>query len=139
MSALLWGFLGGVVAWFVTNFISQPLIKIISLRESAAVALARYENYDHHGHEEEDTPEADTIKARNVAFSEVGSQLKAFVISNQIIMKAIHKTTWRPGPAGENLITLSQMPPYGSENWEIRQNIMKHLKLGKKISKDLRI
>jgi len=53
MISLLWGFLGGVIAWVVTSLISQPLTNFLALRHEAATALARYERLDDFDPEEE--------------------------------------------------------------------------------------
>ena len=40
----LLGFVGGFVAWVVTNFVAQPVLKFLTLRDEAAEALSMFRN-----------------------------------------------------------------------------------------------
>src|SRR5215203_2098808 len=44
MTTTLLGFLGGIAAWFVTNFVAQPLLRFFTLRSEAAEALSMHRN-----------------------------------------------------------------------------------------------
>jgi hypothetical protein len=44
--AIFWGFIGGVIAWFATNFIGQPIVAFIAARSEAARTMAQFQYLD---------------------------------------------------------------------------------------------
>ena len=44
MITTLLGFVGGFAAWVVTNFVAQPVLKFLTLRDEAAEALSMFRN-----------------------------------------------------------------------------------------------
>lgn len=138
MAALLWGFLGGVIAWFATNFVAQPLNTFFNARSGAARALARYGDLDRYDPEEED-PSSNVISDRRKVLADSGAELIAFAHSNQVLTKALQRARFFPQNAGDDLILLSDMKPHGARNDDVRQEIMQHLRVGRKFGRHDRI
>lgn len=81
VASVLWGFLGGIGAWFVTSLIAQPLTAFLAARSGAAHALALYANYDYYD-PERDQPSADVVCDRARLLAEAGADLIAFDHAN---------------------------------------------------------
>ena len=132
MSGVFLGFVGGVIAWFATNFIGQPLVAFIAARNEAARALAQYAELDGRFDPERDEFSDDIVKERTRALSAAGAQLIALANAYQILIPVLRRLKFRPQYAGNDLIYLSQMEPNGTYNEEIRGRIMKALRLGRR-------
>ena len=138
MSGFFLGFIGGIVAWFATTFVGQPLLAFIAARSEAARVLAQYEELDRHNPVRDEFPETIVIDRRK-SLSAAGAQLVAIAHAYQFLMPVLRKFKLFPQRAGSALILLSQMRPSGSHNEDERDAIMKALRLGRRFGKDHRI
>ncbi len=97
LETLLTGFIGGVFAWFFTDFVTKPLRRFFDLRREANRCLVRYGNVpararlldDYTRKQIEISPEEDArlTEAQN-AFRDLGADMRAFAnveIANRIV------------------------------------------------------
>jgi hypothetical protein len=133
---VFWGFIGGVIAWFATNFIGQPIVAFIAARSEAARAIAQFEYLedDPERAEREEFPDG-VITERRKSMEAAGAQLVAFAHANQLFIPLLRKLKFWPQHAGNALILLSQLTPSGAQNQEIRDQIMRYLRLGRRFGK----
>jgi hypothetical protein len=129
---VFWGFIGGIIAWFATNFVGQPIVAFITARSEAARTMAQfgYLEFD----PENENPDS-VIIDRQRSMAAAGAQLIAFALANQLFIPFLRKLKYWPQHAGNDLILLSQMRPAGAENQEIRDRIMRSLRLGRRFGK----
>jgi hypothetical protein len=134
---VFWGFIGGVIAWFATNFIGQPIVAFIAARSEAARTMAQFQYLDDDPEraEREGFPDG-VITERQKSMATAGAQLVAFAQANQLFIPLLRKLKYWPQHAGNDLILLSQMTPAGVENQEVRHRIMRSLRLGRRFGKD---
>jgi hypothetical protein len=95
-----------------------------------ARALASFENLDQYDPEEPPVS-AETISERRRALAAVGAQLVGLANSYQPHMRLLARLRQFPRGAGDNLILLSQLKPYGAYNQELRDTVMNQLRLGR--------
>lgn len=126
---VVWGFIGGFIAWLFTNFIGQPIVAFIAARSEAARAMAEFEYLDHFDPDEE-FPDS-VILDRQKSMAAAGAQLVAFAHANQFLVPLLRKLRLWPQHAGNDLILLSQLRPAGVDNEDIRNRIMRSLRLGR--------
>jgi hypothetical protein len=126
----LWGFIGGILAWFATNFLGQPIVAFIAARNDAARILAQFASLDHYDPEIDKFPD-NLVEERQKSLSIIGAQLIAFAHSNQFFVPILHRLHFFPQSAGNTLILLSQMKPTGVNNHDTRQQILQQLRLGR--------
>ena len=134
----LWGFLGGIIAWFATEFVGQPIKTFLAARSEAAKVLAQYEELDYYD-PERDPPAVELTNERAGALRAAGAALIAFAHSNQFLLSAFRRLRLSPQHAGSSLILLSQLKPNGINNEDQRDKIMRYLRLGRKFGKHHRI
>jgi hypothetical protein len=127
----LWGFLGGIIAWFATEFVGQPIKTFLAARSEAAKVLAQYEDLDRYD-PERDPPDPELTNGRAGSLRAVGAALIAFAHSNQFLLPVFRRLHLSPQHAGSSLILLSQMKPNGVSNADERDEIMRYLRLGRK-------
>jgi hypothetical protein len=132
------GFLGGIVAWFAVNLVGQPLVNFLNARSEAARALAQFDYLDR-GDPTIDDPSPEITQERRKLLSSAGAQLVAFAHANQFLAVTLRKLKLWPQHAGNALILLSQLKPYGSNNEEIREQVMRQLRLGKRFGPHHRV
>jgi len=127
----IWGFIGGILAWFATEFIGQLIKTFFAARAEAARVLAQFQDLDYYDPGEE-WPEvtADQAEERKKALSAAGATLIAFARSNQYVVRPFRRLGFRPENAGNALMLLSQLPPRGSNNEDQREAAERYLKLG---------
>jgi hypothetical protein len=124
---IFWGFVGGVMAWFATTFIGQPIITFFAARSEAARVLALFGQLDRYDNDPERDEFPDNIVLdRQKALAAAGAQLIAFAYTNQFLIRFLHKLKWsrpnltspirRAKNAGDDLILLSQLKPAGDYN-----------------------
>jgi hypothetical protein len=82
VSTLLFGFVGGFIAWIATTVVGQPLLRFFQLRAQAAHILARYDDQPWIDNPEEKPPAEAWLAKRRQAYEEIGSELVAFADSN---------------------------------------------------------
>jgi hypothetical protein len=131
---VFWGFIGGVIAWFATTFLGQPIVAFIAARSEAARTMAQFEHLDRYDPEREEFPDS-IIMDRQKSMAAAGAQLVAFAHTNQLFIPLLRKLKLWPQNAGNNLILLSQLNPAGVDNEEVRKDIMRQLRLGSRFGK----
>jgi hypothetical protein len=137
----VWGFVGGILAWFATEFVGQPIKTFVAARSEAARVLAQFadlDEYDPVGERGDVSPEA--AAERSKALSAAGAALVAFSHSNQYLVPAFHWLHLRPRNAGDALILLSKLKPRSSYHNELQhEEVMRYLRLGKRFGPHHRI
>ena len=134
MWPLVLGFFGGIVAWFATTFVAQPIQRLIKLREKAALVLATYDDHLWIGNPEAKAPENDWLEERRKAYDNIGSELVAFADANTFLVRRFHdgflgRRRFYIRSAGENLRTLGAAYP-GTPSWDqIRRSAKSGLKI----------
>jgi hypothetical protein len=134
MLPLVLGFFGGVVAWFATTFVAQPIQRLIQLRERAALVLAKYDDHLWIGNPEARPPENNWLEERRKAYDDIGSELVAFADANTLLVRRFHhrllgRRRLYIRSAGENLRTLGDAYP-GTPSWDqIRRSAKSALKI----------
>jgi hypothetical protein len=132
VTAAVWGFVGGIIAWLATTFVGQPLVAFIGSRSEAARALAQFGYLDRYDPERDDPPPEIATDRRKI-LAEAGARLVAFAHANQFVIPIFRKLKLFPQQAGDSLILLSQMKPYGSyDNEYINDQVMHQLRLGQR-------
>jgi len=86
----LLGFLGGILAWFATNLIGQPLVTFLGARSEAARVLAQFEDLDGYDPERADPP-PEIVEERRKLLAAAGAQLVAFAHANQFLTPILQK------------------------------------------------
>jgi hypothetical protein len=120
------------MAWFATTFIGQPISTFIAARSEAARVLALFEDLDRYDNDPERDEFPDNIVLdRQKALAAAGAQLIALAHANRFLIPFLHKRKLRPQNAGDDLILLSQLKPAGDYNEEVRNRIMRTLRLGR--------
>jgi hypothetical protein len=133
---MFWGFVGGVMAWLATSFIGQPIITFIAARSEAARVIALFGELDRYdGDPERDEFPDNIVLDRQKAMAAAGAQLIAFAHANQFLIPFLRKLKFRPQNAGNDLILLSQLKPAGDYNEEVRNRVMRTLRLGRRFGK----
>jgi hypothetical protein len=128
------GFPGGIFAWLVTNFIAQPFISVWNARAEAARVLAMFEQFDISDPDRGEFP-PDLVIDRRRALQAAGAQLAAFDLSYQMLVPLLRRFRIRPRDAGSSLMLLADMPDGGIGNDEVRNQIMRALRLGRKFGR----
>jgi hypothetical protein len=111
----LLGFIGAILAWFVTNLVGQPLVSFLATRSEAARALAQFEHLDRYD-PTIDSPAREIVEERGKLLGAAGAQLIAFSHANQFLAVLFRKLKLWSQHAGSALILLSQLKPYGNDN-----------------------
>ena len=138
MITFVLGFLGGTIGWLATNFVGQPFVAFLGARNEAARALAQFEYLDHYD-PERDNPPPESVEERRKLLAAAGAQLVAFAHSNQFLARILQKLKFWPQHAGDELILLSQLKPLGNYNEQTREDVMRHLRLGRRFGPHYRI
>jgi hypothetical protein len=103
----------------------------MAARNEAARILAQFEELDHYDPERDEFPD-NLVTDRSKSLATVGAQFVAFAHSNQVLLPVLHKLKFSPQAAGNALIHLSQMTPASVGNGDVRQQIMRQLRLGRR-------
>jgi hypothetical protein len=133
LSSFFFGMLGGIVSWLMTWFILQPLSRFFSLRDQAAVALARYEGQVD-PNPDVPPPNEEWLAERKRAYEDCGAALAGFAASNPGFAVMLY-SPGRVGPryyahnAGAELLTLSGVNPGTDGADQLRESIRSALKL----------
>jgi len=144
MSSIIWGMLGGVIAWGATAIFGQPLYRFIGLRADAAKLLARYDRLDYENPDEEEFNHGHdldwvdarkrSLQARQRDYEDCGASLVGFAIANVVVAKLLRhhllgKWKFYPKSAGHNFILLGDLRPGAQITQEYREKIISALKL----------
>lgn len=103
----------------------------MAARNEAARILAQFEALDRYDPERDEFPD-DLVADRSKSLATVGAQFVAFARSNQVLLPILRRLKFSPQAAGNALVLLSQMTPAGVGNSDIRQQIMRQLRLGRR-------
>src|SRR2546423_7322205 len=103
----------------------------MAARSEAARALAQFEYLDRYNLEADDE-EREITAERRKSLADAGSRLVAFAHSNQFIVPILRKCKLFPQHAGNQLILLSQLSPFGDHNERVRRDTMRYLRLGRR-------
>lgn len=103
----------------------------MAARNEAARILAQFEVFDRYDPERDEFPDA-IVADRSKSLATVGAQFVAFAHSNQVLLPILRRLKFFPKSAGNALIHLSQMRPAGVSNGDVRQEIMRQLRLGRR-------
>jgi hypothetical protein len=87
---LITGFIGGVMAWFLTTTIAQPFQRFLVLRQEAALALVDFEDRGWIKNPDAKPPSEKWLEARLNAYDKAGTNLVAFAISNSFITRLLY-------------------------------------------------
>jgi hypothetical protein len=88
------GFAGGIIAWFATEFIGQPIKTFLAARSDAAKALAQYEDCDRYDPEREPAVD-ELVSERANLLRAVGAALVGFAHSNQVLLPVFRRLSLR--------------------------------------------
>ena len=123
------------MAWLATNFIGQPIVAFIAARSEAARTPAQFEYLDRFDPDESQEFPDNLIIDRQKSMAAAGAQLVAFAHANQFLVPFLRKLRLWPQHADNDLILLSQLKPAGVDNEDVRNRIMRYLRLGHRFGK----
>jgi len=121
--SIVFGLLGGIIAWIATAVLGQPFYRYCCLRAEAARVLALYEHHDVIRANHEWRAE------RKRAYQACGSQLMAFAATNVLMTTLLQKMSRHPRVAGETFVTLSELSPDHQYRLSFTQRIIAALRL----------
>lgn len=119
MTGLLFGFLGGIIAWLATTFLAQPVTSFAAARTEAAHALAFSEDFDRYD-PERDAPPPEIAEERKKLLATAGARLVAFEQANQYLRPVLKRSRMFPKRPAENL---SCLPSSGHMGWTMRSSM----------------
>jgi hypothetical protein len=133
MSSVLWGLLGGVVAWVSTTIIGTPLFRFFNLRAEAAKVLALFEGCIDPSNPDADIMTDKWLARRRQAYQACGADLIAFAASNSLLLHWHHRLSPRrlrifPRSAGQALMTLADAKPGTQASHEFHNTVLSALK-----------
>jgi hypothetical protein len=134
ITSLVLGALGGVVSWFATDFIAQPLRRFFHLRGEIAARMIIYGNVrapiDERGKDTDDFTDDDMVRLEKaqIAFRRWGARMLAFCHTEPIGYWLVLRMRYDPLEAGQSLIGLSNsIGVYGNERHQHRQGVLNAL------------
>jgi len=134
LGSVLWGLIGGFLAWVATAIVGQPFYIFLSLRSEAAKALALYER----GPGWQVTAQIESgirrqseyEEERERAYRACGAQLVAFAATNVVLVSIFRwARSFNPKSAGEALISLGDMRRGSAEAYEVWETAVSALRL----------
>jgi hypothetical protein len=137
MKPFVAGVVGGVLSWFVTHFVAEPLRRFFGMRRDIAQRLLDYENVsaprNERGDVTEQFTEQDAVRLADAQrkLRELATQTLSFVQTDALAANLI-QAIWRYDltKAGRSLFGLSHdLAVYGSERARHRQNILDALRI----------
>lgn len=133
MGSLLWGLVGGFIAWIATEFFARPLTRFFALRAETAEALSRYEDRVDPNPDIFD-PAAEWLAQRKAAYEQCGAGLTGFALSNPFIARRLYlfpipRFRYFARNAGMALLSLAECRPGGGASESCREQIEAALKL----------
>ena len=131
---LITGFIGGVMAWFLTTTVAQPFQRFLALRQEAALALVDFEDRGWIGNPDAKPPTEKWLEARLTAYDKAGTNLVAFAISNSFITGLLyHPILGRYRcyirASGENLRVLAATYPGTQTSATYHDNVVRELRI----------
>jgi hypothetical protein len=135
--ALIAGAVGGVIGWFVTQFIAEPLRRFFGMRRDIAQRLLDYEDVKAPRHQSGGVTEGftaeDEVRLRDAQkkLRELAVQTMSFVQTDAFAATLI-AVLWRydPTKAGRSLVDLSHsLAVYGNERHKHRKDVHDALRL----------
>jgi hypothetical protein len=137
LAPLVAGALGGILSWFVTQFVAEPLRRFLGMRREIVQQLLDCENVRARRNDKdelvEDFTEEDAARLRDAQskLRQLGTQILSFT-QTDIAAKKIIGSLWGYDPemAGTSLMTLSHdIAIYGLERQRQRENILIALRI----------
>lgn len=137
LSPFIAGLIGGIVSWFVTQSVAEPLRRFLGMRRDIAQHLLDYDNVaaarDVDGKRLEQFDEQDAARLRDAQkkLREFATQTLSYVQTDAVATNLI-RWLWRYDPmkAGRSLIGLSNtLGAYGEERHRHRNNIRDALRI----------
>jgi hypothetical protein len=136
---LILGLIGGVISWFLTQFVAEPLRRFLAMRRDIAQHLMDYENVraprDARGGitaaEDFTEQHAERLRDAQKRLREFGTQMLSFAQTDPMATKLI-RYLWRYDPlkAGRSLVGFSHdIAVYGDERAAHRRNILDALRI----------
>ena len=122
-TGLLFGLIGGVLAWVATMLVGQPLYTFLTLRGAAAKLLLMYE----HGGEKASIS-AWLIEREN-AYRVLGAEMAGFAVTHSQFVNLLRWRGFNPLEAGVNLMALASMSPGDPVRAPTYQNIIDPLRI----------
>ena len=131
---LITGFIGGVMAWFLTTTLAQPFQRFLTLRQEAAFALVDFEDRAWIGNPEAKPPTEEWREKRFNAYDKAGTNLVAFAISNSFITRLLHhpilgRYRCYIRASGENLRVLAATYPGTPISAAYHDNVVRELRI----------
>lgn len=132
---VLWGVVGGVLGWFATYVIVEPLRQFFQLRNKAAQVIVQYDPTSGPTNPDDDPPEAKWLEDRRKEFDDIGVSILEFCAVNSIVCRTLshrHLSRYRFSIriAGESLRLLGKTQPGTQAHHQIRHQALYGLKLG---------
>ena len=132
--SLFLGFLGGLIAWAVTEFLAKPIKRFIQLRDDAAHALAQYEDKAWQFEDPAEQPDEEWLQKRKANYEAVGSALVGFAYSQRFVTrilayKAPGRSRYYVSSAGRSLIVLGEVKPATTASKQSLSAVKSGLKL----------
>ena len=133
MESVLFGLLGGFVAWVATEVFARPLARFVALRAEAVEVLARYE--DRFSLDPKSpAPHPDWLWERKLAYEDCGTKLAAFAISNSFVARLmgrcpLKRFRFHARSAGTNLLGLAETEPGTEASDYFRVRVASALKI----------
>jgi hypothetical protein len=125
MISFLLGILGGIVAWFVTMLIGQPILTFWALRRQVIKALVQYNASGI----DERSQSSKWLDERSTVLRTHGAELIAFAATEPLAPMLLAKIGYDPLGAGVYLTSLSCLAPGDATRPHIYGEVLKALRV----------
>jgi hypothetical protein len=133
MLTALSGLAGGIVAWFLTNLVAQPLLRFFTLRGEVATALSLYRNVapylDETAHQEEKDILKERMRDGHKELRLLGARLLAFHQTEFVANALLRRLGFNSRLAAHAMFRVANtLGAFGSERHQARKDIDDALK-----------
>jgi hypothetical protein len=136
MPALAWGFVGGIVSWFVSAFAAQPIHRFFQMRSEITQCILFYATVRAVGSERGDVTQGFTendaalLKEAQSKLRDLAMQMQSFGATNCIASTLLRATGFDPMNAGRSLVGYSNsIAVYGDERAQHRKSVFTALRI----------
>lgn len=127
MGSFILGICGGVIAWFLTMAIGQPLYSFFSLRSDASLCLVMYEAAG------DRAKVPGWLAEQNAAYQRSGANLVSFASTHGICTEMVRRLGYDPRVAGMSLMRLASLSHDDTDRRALYGEIVEALRLKHRI------
>jgi hypothetical protein len=136
MISILAGFTGGVVSWFVTEFIAHPFRRFFQMKSEIYQCVLFYGNVhapiDERGKPSEKFTDDDKTRLREAQskLRQLAMEMQSFAATEYFAARLVVALGYHPMKAGRSLVGYSNsIAVYGDERVQHRENVFAALQL----------